>query len=317
MFRFTIRELVLPTLVVAMGVTVVGQKFCSRCLWGVPVTLRWVGTSCVAIVATMFLALRISAGDEPDAPESERDKRVQLLIDATVERYRLRPGPSAQMTLEPQVAIRWRNPTRGGQANAILVLWIHDGRPAAAASVFALGQLCHEFVSLSRTSGLVAYEGDELVWSPTVAGVRFHELADASVPAESPVARLRQMKELVRRFSATLTGWKSSESKREELRLLPQQLYRYDIKAAEKTHPELRDGAVFAFVQGTDPEMLLLLEAVAEDERPPRWQYAFARATSGGLEAQLDGKLVWKVEQLLDDKTSTNPQIVLRKVIPE
>ena len=125
------------------------------------------------------------------------------------------------------------------------------------------------------------------------------------------------MKGLVRRFSATLTGWKSSESKREELRLLPQQLYRYDIQAAEKTHPELRDGAVFAFVQGTDPEMLLLLEAVAEDERPPSWQYAFARATSGGLEAQLDGKLVWKVEQLLDDKTSTNPQTVLRKVIPE
>jgi hypothetical protein len=265
----------------------------------------------------MFLALRISAGDEPAAPESERDKRAQLLIDATVERYRLRPGSSAQTTLEPQVAIRWRNPTRGGQANAILVLWIHDGRPAAAASVFALGQLRHEFVSLSRTSGLVAHEGDELVWSPTVAGVRFHELADASVPAKTPGDRLRQMKGLARRFSATLTGWKSSESKREELRLLPQQLYRYDIQAAEKTHPELRDGAVFAFVQGTDPEILLLLEAVAEDERPPRWQYAFARATSGGLEAQLDSQLVWKVEQLLDAKTSTNPQIVLRKVIPE
>src|SRR6478735_8795795 len=109
MFRFAIPELVLPTLVVAMGVTVVGQKFCSRRLW----------TSCVAIVATMFLALRISAGDEPGAPESERDKRVQRLIDTTVERYHLRPESSAQTTLEPQVAIRWRNPTRGGQANAI------------------------------------------------------------------------------------------------------------------------------------------------------------------------------------------------------
>src|SRR2546421_4549111 len=217
MFRFAIRELVLPTLVVAMGVTVVGQKFCSRRLWSVPVTLRSVGTSCVATVATMFLAtlflaLRISAGDEPGAPESERDKRAQLLIDATVERYRLRPGSSAQTTLEPRVAIRWRNPTRGGQANAILVLWIHDGRPAAAASVFALGQLCHEFISLSRTAGLVAHDGDKLVWSPTVAGVRFQEVTDAPIPAETPVARLRQMKGLVQRFSATLTGWKSSES---------------------------------------------------------------------------------------------------------
>src|SRR5262245_11551683 len=251
------------------------------------------------VLALGLLALRISAGDEPGALESERDKRVQLLIDTTAERYRLRPGFIAQTTLEPQVAIRWRNPTRGGQANAILVLWIHDGRPAAAASVFALGQLCHDFVSLSRTAGLVAHEGDELVWSPAVAGVQFHGLADASVPTNTPGDRLRQMKELARRFSATLQGWKYSESKGDELRLHPRDLYRYDMKAAEKTHPELRDGAVFAFVQGTDPEMLLLLEAVAEGDRPPRWQYAFARATTGGLEAQLDGKPVWKVEQLL------------------
>jgi hypothetical protein len=289
----------------------------SRSSLECPVTVRSTSTLCVAVVATVILALRISAADEPGAPQSERDKKVQLLIDATAERYRLRPTSDAQAPLEPQVALRWRNPTRGGQANAILVLWVHDGRPAAAASAYALGQLRHEFVSLSRTAGLVAHDGDKLVWSPTVAGVRFQEVTDAPIPAETPVARLRQMKGLVQRFSATLTGWKSSESKHEELRLLPQPLYRYDLKAAETTHPELRDGAVFAFVQGTDPEALLLLEAVAAGDRPAGWQYAFARATSGGLEAQLDGKLVWRVEQLFDDKSITHPQIVLRTVIPE
>jgi hypothetical protein len=271
----------------------------------------------ITAVAAVLLAHCISAGEEPTAPEAERDKQVQLLIDATVRQYRLLPASSAQKPLEPQVAIRWRNPTRSGQGNAILVLWIHDGRPAAAASVFAQAQLCHEFISLSRSAGLVAHEGDELVWAPSVAGVEFQQMEDAPTPDKSPIVRLRQMKELVGRFSATLTGWKSSESRREELRLLPRQLYRYDVKAAEATHPDLRDGAVFAFVQGTDPEVLLLLEAVAEDDRRLGWQYAFARATSGGLEAQLDGKLVWKVEQLLDDKSSKNPQIVLRKAIPE
>ena len=55
--------------------------------------------------------------------------------------------------------------------------------------------------------------------------------------AESPVVRLRQMKGLVQRFSATLTGWKSSESQPRRIALLPQQLYRYDIKAAKATHP--------------------------------------------------------------------------------
>ena len=175
-------------------------------LLGCSVKLRSTSTMWVAFVATVLMAPRISTGDEADTPEVERDKKVQLLIDATVERYRLLPAFDAQTPLDPQVAIRWRNPTRGGQANAILVLWVHHGRPAAAASVFAQGELCHEFVSLSRTAGLVAHEGDEVVWSSSVAGVRFQEVADAPAPADSPVVRLRQMKELVRRFSASFDG---------------------------------------------------------------------------------------------------------------
>ena len=272
----------------------------------------------VSVIATLLLAPRISGGDEPDAPQAaEREKSIQQLIDATAGQYRLLASADARVPLEPHVAIRWHNATRGGQGNAILVLWVHDGRPAAAASVFALGQLCHEFVSLSPAAGLVAHDGDRLVWSPNVPGIEFQKLPDAPTPSESPAGRLRQMKVLARRFTATLTGWKSSENRREELRLLPQQLYRYDLKDAGKTHPDLRDGAVFAFVQGTDPEVLLLLEAVAPSDGTPGWQYAFARATSGGLEAQLDGKLVWKVEQLLDDKSPGKPQIVLRSVLPD
>ena len=41
-------------------------------------------------------------------------------------------------------------------------------------------------------------------------------------------------------------------------------------------HPALIDGAVFAFVQGTDPEAVLLIEAVRRDDRTV-WQYAFGR----------------------------------------
>ena len=272
----------------------------------------------IAVIATLLLVLRNAGGDEPDAPQAaKRDQEVQALIDATARQYRLLASSDARAPLEPHVAIRWHNATRGGQGNALLVLWVHDGRPAAAASVFALGQLCHEFVSLSPAAGLVAHDGDRLVWSPSVAGVEFRRVPDAPAPAESPAGRLRQMKALARRFTATLTGWKSSENRREELRLLPQQLYRCDLKAAGATHPDLRDGAVFAFVQGTDPEVLLLLEAVAQSDGTPGWQYAFARATSGGLEAQLDGKLVWKVEQMFDDKSPSKPQIVLRSVLPD
>ena len=54
-----------------------------------------------------------------------------------------------------------------------------------------------------------------------------------------------------------MLGWKADSTDREELRLLPKPLYRYEPKAGP-----VIDGAVFAFVMGTDPESLLLIEAV-------------------------------------------------------
>jgi hypothetical protein len=68
---------------------------------------------------------------------------------------------------------------------------------------------------------------------------------------------------------------------------------------------------VFAFVQGTDPEAILLLQAVRQDGRP-RWQCAFARATTGGLEARLDTRVVWAVECLVGETAPLTPQMTVR-----
>ena len=79
---------------------------------------------------------------------------------------------------------------------------------------------------------------------------------------------------LGRSIHATLIKWREG-SDREELRLLPQPVYRY-----ESEDPEVQDGGVFAFVQGTDPEVLLLLEAV-RTEGGLVWIYGFVRGTRG------------------------------------
>jgi hypothetical protein len=63
------------------------------------------------------------------------------------------------------------------------------------------------------------------------------------------------------------------------------------------------------FVQGTDPEAILLLDAVRRDGSP-HWQYAFARATSAGLEARLDKSVVWTVD-VLAGTTPRDPQLWL------
>src|SRR5262245_24355922 len=100
----------------------------------------------IAVAATMLVAPRNSAGQEPGAAEAERDNRIQFLCAAAVRQYRLLPAANADRPLEPHVAIRWRNPTRSGTGHALLVLWLHEGRPAAAATVFAQAQLSHDFV---------------------------------------------------------------------------------------------------------------------------------------------------------------------------
>src|SRR5689334_13797406 len=72
---------------------------------------------------------------------------------------------------------------------------------------------------------------------------------------------------LARRFTSQV----DRRNHRSEMRLLPQPHYRYEIK--DEGSPVV-DGAVFAFVWtvGTDPEMLVVIEARRTDQRI-RWYY--------------------------------------------
>jgi hypothetical protein len=175
----------------------------------------------------------------------------------------------------------------------MMVVWPHNGRPVAMASIYPWkGNMIHEFDSLSREGKLVARDKDRVVWSPEAPGVEFKDVPDAPRPAKAAAERLRQMKGIAARFKATLTGWRGDDADREELRLLPRQLYRYELKAAKEAEADLLDGALFACVQGTDPEVVLVLEAIGTAEKAA-WQYALVRATSGGLEVKLGDAVVW------------------------
>ena len=74
-----------------------------------------------------------------------------------------------------------------------------------------------------------------------------------------------------------------------DLRLLPTPIARYG-----ETGTKLVDGALFAFVIGTDPEVFLFLEA-RPGEDGPEWQYALAPMTVYALKATYRGKAVWEL----------------------
>jgi hypothetical protein len=231
-------------------------------------------------------AVRIDADDE-------RLRAIKELLEQSVDWYDVLPEAEANARLPPQVVLNWRNAERVNTGAALLAIWTDQGRPEAMASIFQNGKdICHEFGSLSRAKKIVVRDKTRVVWSPDKPGVEFRDVPDAPVPAGDRALRLRQMKSLAGRFSARLPPLKTDEGNPEVLRLLPRPLYRYELKPSAGTKPSLQDGGMFAFVMGTDPEVVLVLEAV-EREGKLVWQYAFARATAYPVEASLGDKVVW------------------------
>lgn len=93
---------------------------------------------------------------------------------------------------------------------------------------------------------------------------------------------LGQFKKLAEQFEARET-WQGIEN---ELRILPTPVDRY----VPGNQPN-SDGAIFAFVQGVNPEALLLLETDGKN-----WNYCWGRLSAAAVTAKLDGKVVWAVD---------------------
>jgi hypothetical protein len=77
---------------------------------------------------------------------------------------------------------------------------------------------------------------------------------------------------------------------------------------------DLVDGALFAYVQGTDPEAILVLVAVGTATKA-EWQYAFARATSGRLVVKRGDEVVWTAAKNPPTLTPTLPHIMMQRAL--
>jgi hypothetical protein len=281
-----------------------GRKVPFRpALWG-RISRTGGGRWCAVVHGALLAAWCLvggAAGQEggPAPAEDEVAKRQAAwreLLDRQPAEYKiyLDTKEKTALTLRKAPVLRWANYTRFDTLkvrDAATYVWTAQGCPQVVACVFPVDEgtaIRLDMGSLAR-SGLIAERDGRRVWYPKEPGVTFQPVPDAPMPAESAAARLRQMKTLAIRFTSTLLQWRDDAGDREELRMLPQPVYRY-----ESENPEVLDGTMFFFVQGTDPESLLLLEAVREGSGY-RWQYAFARRSSGALTARYQDEVVWKI----------------------
>jgi hypothetical protein len=257
-------------------------------------------------LATSFLCAgadaRAQIGTENDTKvvkdekqEKEAAKRLAEMTRAAAKyTIDLDSDPPVRLTLVPEPVLRWTNPLRITFDGAIFV-WVANGRPEVAGSVFRKhegGRLRedHEFQSLAPV-GVTASYGGTVRWAPDKAGITLMPIPGAPEPAKSPAARLRQMRALAQEFRG-----ETYDRTPTPLRLLTKPLYRYEPRGTDVT-----DGALFAFVFATDPEVLLLVEA-----RPLGntlvWHYGLGRMSGRRLQVWHREKLVqefaWK-EQFL------------------
>jgi hypothetical protein len=188
------------------------------------------------------------------------------------------------LSMAPEPLHRWTDPTRQN-SDGVLWAWRTAGRPVALLAIEPQPTIwCFEFVSLS--TGRVAADNGSGQWAPTTAGVEFHEVPGAPAPAAGAAERLRQVRDLVQRFTAR-EFWHVT-SQHYPLRLLPHPIDQYsDAKSG------LVDGAVFIFANTTNPEVLLLIEAKQHGQGAPKWQYAAATLTTAAPTLLLDRKEVW------------------------
>lgn len=197
------------------------------------------------------------------------------------------------LELRPQPLTRWSNPI-SGIADGIVALWTYDGAPAVAAQVYLTRTniWIHEFQSLTESSIEVAVKpSHEPIWKPARSVLR-QPIANAPVPAATETRRLAQMKQISSRFAASVMfrpDVTKSNTVSYELRCLPRPIYRYRSERAKIT-----DGALFAFVQGTNPEVFLILEVRGEDDD---LQYCYGLSAMTGYEVSgtLDGNEIWNL----------------------
>ncbi len=146
-----------------------------------------------------------------------------------------------------------------------------------------------EIVSLSN-SKISVIRGHDWRWQASQPGVIRKPVPGDLKPADKPALRLSQARQIRQRFAA---HEKEGTEGRLELRPLSTPLYRYADDATG-----VIDGAVFAFANGTNPEVLLLLE-VQHDSKTKQdiWVYGLAQMTGAEVHASLDGEEVWNQKE--------------------
>jgi hypothetical protein len=236
----------------------------------------------VALIASAPLAAQEAS--PPDARQTALNQRAAALRMAY---------PTAVQRTAPELlkspVLRCNDPTRD-EMDGALWLWLEGKRPVAALCIlfYSNGKWNYEHIALADDAVVVTGR-PAWSWQPKAVARTWKQI-DEPVP-ETARARQTALRSLARRIEA-------GEVRRGEtyaLRLLERPIYTY---SDEKLG--IVDGAIFAMSYGTNPEVLVQIEARATGGKPA-WQVALARMSAAEITVTMGGKELWKAEAMKAD----------------
>ncbi len=182
------------------------------------------------------------------------------------------------------------DPTRENDRGSMWA-WGETGRPVAHVELFQNSNDREKWAfALCNPSGgkVRARLGNDPWWRENESASELKDIPGAPAPAADAALRQRQLKQLAQKFTGH-EFWDPNNS-RFELRRLERPLHTYRDEDSG-----LLDGAVFTLANGTNPEIMLFIEARVnpKDKSKSVWQYTVGRSAHAELHLEYDGKEVF------------------------
>ena len=253
---------------------------------------------CLMALFSMPLLIGLLAADDPSSrAKAMRDVASSVTVSTP-------DGTKSLLVAEP--IYRFADPTRDASDGTT---WAYGraGRPTTLLTISldkendGSPRKLLEFTSIAPGPLDVSLPGDAgpELWKPAGPGITLKAVPNAGLPGDDEAKRLRQMKEIVRRFKGNeyYPPKEGARDERYELRLLPQPVHRYKDPASG-----LIDGAIFFLAYGNNPEVALVVEARREGKAEPAWSHGMNRIAGARVVVSLDDRPVveWPQVRLVD-----------------
>jgi hypothetical protein len=248
---------------------------------------RWLTVAIVG--ACLASTARAQAPREEDAASRKRLEFMERTVGSfVVKSDQIKDAADLKIVAKP--ILRYSDPTRGLTDQNVLVdatVWRlgESGRPTGLVTLEIYrvtadaSILAYEFASLSDAQFALEHKSnDKIAWEATGSALTVKPLEGAPAPAKTGPGRLIQMRQLARRF----TVHETVNDQVIECRLLSQPIDRYQSES-----DEIDDGAIFAFANGTNPEIGLTLEC-----GKGVWTYGTLRLSAADVVVKLEDREV-------------------------